>query len=90
MELKLTTGLVLNFESRNHAGTCSLCICSLLNHRCHYTTFSVNVNSFEVIFSSDKPKKSAGCKIKIKIFVYYALVFLVLCCHSNENIPHCL
>ena len=32
--------------------------CSLRNHRCHYTTSSVNVNSFKAFFSSNKTKKS--------------------------------
>ena len=52
--------------------------CSLRNHRCHYTTSSVNVNSFKAFFSSNKTKKSDLCKRKSHFFMQYARHFFII------------
>ena len=85
--IMLITGLVCGSQL---PGNLFPCICSLRNHRCHYTTLPVNVNSFEVFFSSDKPKKSDLRKRKSHFFVRYALVFFIIPLNSNEKKLHCL
>ena len=83
----LITGLVCGSQL---PGNLFPCICSLRNHRCHYTTLPVNVNSFEVIFSSNNPKKSDLRKRKLHFFVQLALAFFIVPLNSNEKKQHCL
>ena len=70
----LITGLVCGLHLHRKPLTLS-CNCSLRNHRSHYTTFSVNVNSFEVFFSSGEPKKSDHRKIKSHFLCNLHLLF---------------
>ena len=83
----LITGLVCGSQL---PGNLFPCICSLRNHRCHYTTLSVNVNSLEAFFSSNEPKKSDLCKRKSHFFVQYAPRIFIIPLKSNEKKLQCL
>lgn len=62
-------------------------ICSLRNHRSHYTTLSVNVNSFEVFFSSVRTKKSCLRKRKTRFFVHFVRRFFIFPLTSRPKAP---